>query len=186
MNLGGQIATQRLVLRPVERADLPDLLEVNGDPEVTRFLPYPTWKGLDDGAAWFDRMAALAASGTAQQLVVVHAAEAKVVGTVLLFRFDQGSSRLELGYVLGRRHWRQGLMREALSGVCAHVFSAMGIRRLEAEVNPANVASTALLQRVGFVLEGRLRQRWVSGGVPYDTNLYGYLAEDWRRGGNAA
>lgn len=185
MNLEARITTARLALRPVERADIPALLEVNGDPEVTRFLPYPTWKTPDDGAAWFERMAALASSGTARQLVVVHAADGKVVGTVLLFRFDEGSSRLELGYVLGRRHWRQGLMREALAGVCAHAFSAMGIRRIEAEVNPANVASTALLERLGFTLEGRLRQRWVSGGVAYDTHLYGCLAEDWRRGAHA-
>ncbi len=186
MKAGARIETARLALRPVERSDLPDLLEVNGDPEVTRFLPYPTWTSLDDGAAWFERMDALASSGTAQQLVVAHGADAKVVGTVLLFRFDPGSSRLELGYVLGRKYWQRGLMREALSAVCAHVFSAMEIRRIEAEVNPANGASTALLQRLGFTLEGRLRQRWVSGGVPYDTHLYGYLAEDWRRSGNAA
>jgi RimJ/RimL family protein N-acetyltransferase len=36
-----------------------------------------------------------------------------------------------------------------------------------------------LLQRVGFSLEGTMRQRWVAKGVAYDTNFYGYLAEDW-------
>ena len=51
MKAGARIETARLALRPVERSDLPDLLEVNGDPEVTRFLPYPTWTSLDDGAA---------------------------------------------------------------------------------------------------------------------------------------
>lgn len=180
------IATPRLVLRPVGQSDLPDLLEVNGDPEVTRFLPYPTWESLDDGAAWLARMDALASSGTGQQLVAVRAADAKVVGTVLLFRYDQGSARLELGYVLGRKHWGQGLMREALSAICAHAFSAMAIRRIEAEVDPANAASNGLLLRLGFTLEGRLRQRWVARGEAYDTNFYGCLAEDWRRGKNPA
>jgi RimJ/RimL family protein N-acetyltransferase len=51
---------------------------------------------------------------------------------------------------------------------------------MEAEVNPMNHGSNALLQRVGFSLEGTMRQRWVAKGVAYDTNFYGYLAEDWQ------
>jgi ribosomal-protein-alanine N-acetyltransferase len=82
--------------------------------------------------------------------------------------------------VLGRQYWKQGMRREALEAVCAHAFSAMRIRRMEAEVNPMNHGSNALLQRVGFTLEGTMRQRWVAKGVAYDTNFYGYLAEDWQ------
>ncbi len=184
LEIASPIVTPRLSLRPVHRDDLRDLLEVNGDPEVTRFLPYPTWKSVDDGVAWLERMNALASTGTGQQLVVVRTGDAKVIGTVLLFRYDEGSARLELGYVLGRQYWRQGLMREALAATCGHAFSAMGIRRIEAEVNPANGASGTLLQSLGFAREGRLRQRWVSRGEAYDTDFYGLLAQDWRRGKN--
>lgn len=174
-----QLDTPRLTLRPVAAADLPDLLEVNGDPQVTRFLPYATWQSLQDGQAWFERMAALGASGTGRQLVVVRRADAKVIGTLLLFKFDDGSKRVELGYVLGRSHWGQGLMREAVVAACSHAFAGLGIRRIEAEVNPDNAASCALLARVGFVLEGTLRKRWMAKGVAYDTHIYGCLAEDW-------
>jgi RimJ/RimL family protein N-acetyltransferase len=180
------VTTPRLLLRPVAPTDLPDLLEINSDPEVTRFLPYATWQSLDDGALWLERMNGLASSGTGQQLVVVRAADGKVVGTVLLFKFDESSSRIEIGYVLGRKYWHQGLMREALASTCEHAFSGMSIRRIEAEVNPANVASNALLRAVGFTLEGTLRQRWIAKGAAYDTNVYGYLDEDWRRARNAA
>jgi len=180
------VSTPRLVLRPVTQADLPDLLEVNGDPEVTRFLPYVTWQSLDDGVAWLGRMNDLSSSGTGQQLVAANVADAKVVGTVLLFRFDEASSRVELGYVLGRRYWRQGLMGEALTSICDHAFSGMSIRRIEAEVNTANAASNALLRSIGFTLEGTLRQRWVAKGAAYDTHFYGCLAEDWQLNKNAA
>ncbi|MGE5089371.1 MAG: GNAT family N-acetyltransferase [Candidatus Levyibacteriota bacterium] len=47
-----RILSPRLTLRPVVASDIADLLEVNGDPEVTRFLPYPTWKSTQDGAEW--------------------------------------------------------------------------------------------------------------------------------------
>lgn len=176
------VESPRLVVRALESSDLPDLIEINGDPQVTRFLPYPTWQSVQDGEAWLARMTALGVSGTGQQLVVVRRLDAKVIATVLLFKYDEGSRRAELGYVLGRAHWRQGLMREAIVAVCAHAFGVLGIRRIEAEVNPDNLASCALLAAVGFALEGRLRKRWVAKGVTYDTNFYGCLAEDWSEG----
>lgn len=173
------IDSPRLTLRAVAASDLPDLLEVNGDPQVTHFLPYATWQSLQDGEAWLARMQALGASGTSQQLVIARRADAKVVGTMLLFKYDEGSSRVELGYALGRSHWGQGLMREAVVAACTHAFGALGIRRIEAEVNPDNRASCKLLVAVGFVLEGTLRKRWVAKGAAYDTHIYGCLAEDW-------
>ena len=177
-----RIDAERLTLRPVAASDLPELLAINGDPQVTQFLPYATWQSLDDGAAWLARMEALGATGTGQQLVVVRRADAAVIGTLLLFKHDAGSQRLELGYVLGRSHWGQGLMREALQAVCAQLFGVLGLRRIEAEVNPDNVASCLLLARVGFSVEGRLRQRWVArNGAAYDTQVFGYLAQDWRQ-----
>lgn len=176
------IEADRVGLRPVAATDLPALLAINGDPQVTQFLPYATWQTLDDGAAWLTRMEALGATGTAQQLVVVRRADAAVIGTLLLFKHDAGSQRIELGYVLGRAHWGQGLMREALQAVCSHLFGAMGLRRIEAEVNPANVASCRLLARVGFTLEGTLRQRWVGKAGAYDTQVFGCLAQEWPPG----
>jgi len=177
--LQAPIITHRLLIRAVGEVDLADLMEVNGDEQVTRYLPYATWRTLDDGVAWLARMQALVATNGALQLVMVHASERRAIGTVLLFKFDAGSARLELGYALGRAHWRQGYAKEALAAVCEHAFSAMGIRRIEAEVHPDNVASNALLRTLGFVQEGRLRQRWVAKGVAYDTHIYGCLAEEW-------
>jgi [ribosomal protein S5]-alanine N-acetyltransferase len=173
------LETPRLRIRAVAQADLPDLLAVNGDPQVTEFLPYATWACMDDALAWFARMQAQEATGAARQLVVQHKANGMVVGTVLLFKWDEPSARLELGYVLGRAHWRQGLMREALRAVISSGLQYGGVRRIEAEVNPANTASNALLLGLGFTHEGTARQRWVAKGRAYDTNLYGLLADEW-------
>jgi RimJ/RimL family protein N-acetyltransferase len=181
-----RIKAQRLTIRPVTVDDLSDLLEINGDDQVTKFLPYATWRSLEDGAAWLARMQALCASGTNQQLVIERDSDHKVIGTILLFKFDESSARLELGYVLGRRHWRQGYAREALHAVCDHAFRLLLIRRIEAEVNPDNAASHALLQTLGFVKEGLLRKRCVAKGAAYDMNIYGCLAEEWPSARNAA
>ena len=175
----GPLSTPRLVIREVRHADLDDLFEVNGDHEVTRFLPYAAWQSRDDGVAWLTRMTSLVERGNARQLVVVRNDDDKVIGTLLLFNFDPGSARLELGYVLGRAHWGRGLMREALQSVCAYAFGSLGIRRLEAEVHSSNVASIRLLRSLGFVHEGTLRKRWAAKGAAYDTDMYGLLSAEW-------
>ena len=121
-------------------------------------------------------------SGSTLQWVVEDTASKTVIAACLLFQYDAGSARAELGYVLGRAHWRQGLAREAITAVCDRAFGALGIRRIEAEVHPDNAASNNLLQRIGFVHEGRARQRWVAKGATYDTQLYGCLASEWQPG----
>ena len=181
------IESPRLRLVPVAPGHLPDLQRVNGDDEVTRFLPFASWRTREDGPSWLARMQALAAAGTGRQLVLLDRADDRAIGTLLLFRHDAPSARLEIGYALARAHWGRGLMGEAVRAACAHAFDALRQRRIEAEVDPANGASCRLLQRVGFVLEGTLRQRWAAKGRVYDTQLHGLLADDWRRlaGGSA-
>lgn len=178
-----RIEAERVSVVPVSAAHLDDLFAVNGDDEVTRFLPYASWRSPDDAQAWLARMEALAAAGTGRQFAVVERAHGRAIGGVLLFRHDEGSRRIELGYVLGRAHWRQGLMREAAAATCMHAFEHLGLRRIEAEVNPANTASCGLLTKLGFRHEGTLRQRWLARGAAYDTHLFGLLAGELQTAG---
>ena len=175
-----QCHADRIVLRPVSDDDLHDLFEINGDTQVTRFLPYSAWRDRSEGIAWLARMRDLTATGMGQQLVIERRDDHKVIGTVLLFRFDSGSARLEIGYVMGSRYWRQGYAREAIGGVCDHLFRHGSIRRIEAEVNPLNIASDALMRGLGFTQEGLLRQRWINQGTPADIHFYGCLVNEWR------
>jgi RimJ/RimL family protein N-acetyltransferase len=176
------VEAERLIVRPVEEADLPALLLVNGDDEATRFLPYASWRSLTDGRVWFERMSLMGARGESIQYVVTERASGVAIGTCLLFRYEESSARAELGYVLGRSYWGRGLMREALIAVIDCAFGAYGLRRLEAEVDPLNRASSALLERLGFTREGQLRKRWIDKGVAHDTIIYGLLSDEWHSG----
>lgn len=174
------IETPRLKLRLVRESDLTDLMTVNGDDLVTRHLPYATWQSMADAQAWLERMQRLQSSGTAQQCVIIRKEDHRVIGSCLLFRYEEGSARAELGYVLGRAQWGKGLMREALTGLISHAFNDLALRRLEAEVNPENRASVKLLGRLGFIREGLLRKRWVAKGEAYDVEIFGLLSGELR------
>ena len=180
------VESERLIVRPVEEADLQALMIVNGNDETTRFLPYASWRSLADGRAWFERMSLMGARGESIQYVVTERTSALAIGTCLLFRYEQSSARAELGYVLGRGYWGRGLMREALVAVISCAFGPYGLRRLEAEVDPLNQASSRLLQGLGFTREGQLRKRWVDKGVAHDTVIYGLLSDEWKHGNGEA
>lgn len=180
------VESARLIVRPVEEADLQALLQVNGDDEATRFLPYASWRSLADGRAWFERMSILGARGESIQYVVTDRTTGLAIGTCLLFRYEESSARAELGYVLGRNYWGRGIMREALIALITCAFGPYGIRRLEAEVDPLNLASSLLLAGLGFTREGLLRKRWIDKGVAHDTIIYGLLSDEWRFGDKLA
>lgn len=175
------LTTARLCIRAVEERDIAPLMAVNGDDDVTRHLPYPSWQSRADGEAWYARMQSLSAAGAAVQLVIEERDTAHVVGSCVLLRYDAPSARAELGYVLGRSAWGRGYMREALTAVINFAFGDGALRRLEAEVNPDNTASVRVLEHLGFVREGRLRQRWRAKDITYDTYIYGMLTEEWTR-----
>lgn len=170
----------RVLVRPLEERDLEALMAVNGDEQVTRFLPYAAWRSMDDARAWLVRMRALEAPGTARQYTVLDRATATPIGTCLLFRFVEASRRAELGYVLGRAHQGRGLMREALTALLDGAFGPLDLRRVEAEVDPRNHASTRVVEALGFTREGLLREKWGDGADAYDVAAWGLLDREWK------
>ena len=175
----GPVDSERVIVRLQREDDLPALMAVNGDDVATALLPYATWRTLDDARAWHARMAKLQETGLSLQFVVASRATGEAIGTCLLFRYEEGSERIELGYVLGRAHWGRGLMREALTALLGRAFDGMGVRRVEAEVDTRNAASSGLLRRLGFTREGLLRQRWVAKGEAKDVEMFGLLRSEW-------
>lgn len=86
----------------------------------------------------------------------------------------------EIGYILAREHWRQGLAREALSLIIDHGFSTLGLRRIFADTDPDNAASIGLLRALGFKEEGLLRAEWETHIGVRDSLILGLLAHEWR------
>ena len=179
MPLGNSLESTRLLIRLVTEADLPALLTVNSDDAVTRYLPYASWRGSEDARNWFTRMSALQAAGAALQSAILKRGTGTAIGSCLLFRYEESSARAELGYVLGRAHWGQGYMHEALRSLIDCAFGELGLRRLEAEVDPRNVRSARVLTQLGFTAEGLLRERWLTRGEPCSVSVYGLLQREW-------
>ena len=174
-----EIQTGRLTIRPVVESDLAGLLAIHSVDDVNRFLPYVTWTGMADAQAWFERATKRQNDGVSMQFVLVEKSSNTVVGSCVLFDIETDNARAELGYAIGKPYWRSGLMREALTAFISFAFCDLALRRLDARVDPENVASHQLLLGLGFTHEGRLRQRAVIKGEIKDSNVYGLLRHEW-------
>ena len=175
------IETNRLIIRLIEKSDLPALFAVNGDDEVFRYSPRESWKTPADGDAWFAKIMSHRETGATMQFVIVLRDGGRPIGTLAVFHFEESVGSAEIGYVLGREHWGKGLMTEVLSAFVEFAFETLGLKRLEAELDPRNLASAKVLERVGFSNEGRRRRNYFSKGEVTDTGLYGMLSDDSRR-----
>ncbi|HTM01479.1 MAG TPA: GNAT family protein [Candidatus Omnitrophota bacterium] len=119
-------------------------------------------------------------------LLVKRRDDGAVVGAVELSQIVLGVFRSAyLGYYLGAAYAGQGLMTEALALTLNHAFTTMGLHRVEANIQPDNAASLALVAKLGFVREGYSRRYLKIRGRWRDHERWAILAEDWRPGGRA-
>ena len=84
-----------------------------------------------------------------------------------------------LGYFLGKPYARQGYMTEALGQAVRQAFTRIRLHRVEANIQPNNAASIALVKRLGFQKEGYSRRYLKIEGRWRDHERWALLAEDW-------
>lgn len=174
---------ERVRLRPLAHADAPALLAVFGDPAVMRYWSTPPLADHAAAMALVQEARVNAQAGTGFRWAIAHRADDALVGTCSLFHLDVPHRRAELGFALGQAWWGRGLASEAIGLAIAHAFGALGLGRVEADVDPRNAASLRTLERAGFRREGHLRERYHVGGEVQDSVILGLLRSDHEASG---
>jgi RimJ/RimL family protein N-acetyltransferase len=173
------IEVRRVRLRWLTEHDVDALFAVFSDPQVMRYWSSPPLADRSVARQLLQRIQDGFRQQSFFQWGVALRDEDRVVGTCTLFRLDTDNGRAEVGFALGREHWKLGYMSEALPALLVFAFESLGLRRLEADVDPRNRASIRLLERLGFRKEGQLRERWNVAGETQDSLLYGLLRREW-------
>ncbi len=106
------------------------------------------------------------------------ASETEVIGGIgLTFRSDVHRRTAEIGYWLGEPFWGRGIATAALSAMTDYAFANHDLARLEAYVYEWNPASMRVLEKAGYVQEGRLRKSVTKEDRTIDQVLYSRVAE---------
>lgn len=105
-----------------------------------------------------------------------------VGGTALSQIFRKAFQNAYLGYYLAEKYTGKGYMTEAVELVLRFAFKELKLHRVEANVQPENTASIAVLQRCGFTREGYSEKYLKIGGRWRDHERFAIIVENWRKG----
>lgn len=170
---------QQVKIRWLKEADLPALFRIFSDSDVTRYWSRPPMQQRDDAEKLLGEIHSSFRSRALFQWGVARVEDDAVIGSCTLARLDATHGIAEVGFALARDCWGRGYMKEALPLMIDFAFSRLGLRRLEADVDPRNNAPLRLLERFGFKREGLLRERYCMNTELQDAVLLGLLRRDW-------
>ena len=167
---GTALQTTRLMLRPIVPADIDDLLSMDGDARVMRYIGSGQGpRTRDEVVASFGRVMDLAAKHPGMSLL--HASERKggrFVGGCGLFPLPD-TDAIEIAYRLPYACWGQGYATEMARAVLAHGFDTLRLARIVGVTYPENLPSQRVLAKIGMRDEGC--------GVHYGRTMRVFAAE---------
>jgi ribosomal-protein-alanine N-acetyltransferase len=169
----------RVRLRPLRKTDADDFFALHSDARVMRYWSHPPWTHRDQAIERIDQLERDHATAEFYTWAATSDGEDRLIGTVSLFALNRMQQRAEIGYALSSALWGRGHATEMVRTAIAFAFDSIGLSRLEADIDPRNVASCRLVERVGFVREGLLRERWRVAGEVTDSVMYGLLRSEY-------
>jgi RimJ/RimL family protein N-acetyltransferase len=176
------IEGERVRLRPCELEDAPVLKRWIDDPEIARLLggaPYQ-WSL----AAELELVSSWSANdwehGLNLAIEAMSDADPELIGTVTLRNLNAESRRGEIGILIGERaYWNRGYGTATVRTICRYGFEDLDLHRIGLTVAAHNPRAQRAYEKVGFVVEGRLREDRYVGGRYHDTLVMGLLRTDF-------
>ncbi len=148
------LETPRLYLREITRDDLDFIAAMTGDAEVMRY--YPQVLDRAGAQAWLERtLWRYSTEGVGFWLVVDRATNEPRGQVGVLMQEVDGVRETEVGYMIHRPYWRQGIATEAASACHDYVFRTLDRPRVIALVRPVNIPSQATARGLGMTVEKR-------------------------------
>lgn len=169
------LKTRRLVLRQLTVDDGVELFKTLSDEQVMQYWSSGPHRTVDETTTYLQWNAD---TGMGHKCWAITREGGAAMGWVILI--PHRPANFELGYILGREHWRQGFVTEAASAALDYAFGELAARRVMADADPDNLASIRTIERLGFRQEGHLREEWETHIGIRDSLIFGILRNEWK------
>jgi RimJ/RimL family protein N-acetyltransferase len=156
--------TARLRLRAFEDADANDLFALHSNAYVLRYWDAPPWSEPARAEKFIAACRQMALEGTGARLAVERVSDGAFVGWCSLNRWNPDFRTASLGYCYYEAAWGHGYATEAARALLRWAFDMLDLNRVQAETDTRNAASARVLEKLGFVREGTLREDCVVNG----------------------
>ena len=167
--------------RAIERSDIPTFLKWFNDPEVTRglslFLPMSQAKE----EIWFDEMLKRPQESQPMGMEIEVDGDWVLIGNFGFFDFDKIAHSAEIGIVIGeKKYWGKGYGSKALKLILDFGFKTLNLNRIALRVYSYNERAIKAYNKIGFKLEGTMREAIFFEGEYHDIHIMGILRKEWQ------
>jgi len=173
-----QIRLSDIGLRRVESKDAEALYAFKNDPEITALLGgFSVGYSTREISAWINRH-----QETSDDIVwtITALQSDQCIGHVGLYRIDHRIRSAEFAILVGdKERWGRGLGCRITHAVLQYAFDELNLNRVSLSVLESNRRAQALYRRLGFQVEGCMRQAQYKGGRYVDIIVMGLLAEEF-------
>ncbi|MBS2534070.1 GNAT family N-acetyltransferase [Catenulispora sp. NF23] len=174
------LQTSRLRLRAFEDTDANDLFALHSNAHVLRYWDSPPWSEPARAEKFIATCRQMAQEGTGARVVVERVSDGAFIGWCTLARWNPDYRSASLGYCYSDTAWGHGYATEAAHALLRWAFDTLDLNRVQAETDTRNVASARVLEKLGFLREGTLREDCTVDGDVSDSWVYGLLRREWR------
>jgi RimJ/RimL family protein N-acetyltransferase len=174
------LSTDRLRLRPFDDADADALFALHSNAHVLRYWDSPPWTERGRAERFIAACRQMADDGTGARPAVERLSDGAFLGWCGLVRWNPEHRSASLGYCFGEAAWGHGYATEAAGALLRWAFDTLDLNRVQAETDTRNLASARVLEKLGFVREGTLREDCIVRGEVSDSWVYGLLRREWR------
>lgn len=143
--------------------------------DVSRFIGWRLMHTLDETRGFIEEMIKREAAGIYLYASIVLKSTQQIIGTAMIFNFDQEARHAEIGYVFHKDYWGQGYGTESVILMERFAFETLKLHKLHAHVVDANIGSIRVLEKNGFELEGRFKDYFYIEGKYYDGLFFGKI-----------
>jgi ribosomal-protein-alanine N-acetyltransferase len=172
--------TARLRLRPFNDSDADGLFALHSNVNALRYWDSPPWSERLRAEQFITACRQMAEEGTGSRLAVDRVADGAFIGWCSLTRWNPDYRSASMGYCFDDAAWGSGYATEAARAVLQWAFDTLDINRVQAETDTRNAASARVLEKLGFVREGTLREDCVVNGDVSDSWVYGLIRREWQ------
>ena len=171
--------TQRLILRQMTQEDDRNLLEVLSDEDTCKYLTHNAIKDIAIIQRMIFGMKRFFDEKQRIRWGIADKQDNSIIGHCGYFDIDKANCCAEISYCLKSGAWGQGLMTEALDAMLKFGFEDYGFNRIVAKVMTENTGSVKVLQKLGFVQEGILRESMYKNGQYHDLMIFSILKSEY-------
>jgi [ribosomal protein S5]-alanine N-acetyltransferase len=167
------LETCRLLLRAVSDTDMEQVYLLRSDPDSMKYLGKDPMNNKTQALEMIEKLTVAHQTNEGITWAIALKEEpSRLIGTGGFWKITKEHYRAEIGYMLLPDYFNKGYMSEALQKMISYAFDKMNLHSIEANINPDNLASEALLVKMGFVKEAYFKENFYYKGNFEDSAIY--------------